>query len=213
MNRMRKIIAMLMLSVCYATSIAVELTPRQQEEIVEKINVASRTLTSLDCSFVQTKNLSLLNEQMVSEGKMYYSRHGKLRWEYTSPYKYLFILKGTSVYVGNESRKDIIDTNTNKIFKEVARLMMSTVTGTAIANSTDFKIDVADGDKVWRVTLSPKKRELKAMFSKIEMRFNKSDMVISEITLFEKKGDRTDLRFTSISTNRVIDESVFDISE
>ena len=89
---------------------------------------------------------------------MNYKQPNKLRWEYTTPYQYLFIFNGTKVYVGNESRKDVIDTNTNKVFKEVARIMMSTVTGTALSNSSDFSIDVADGNTQWQITLVPKRK-------------------------------------------------------
>ena len=190
---------------------AAGLTPQQKQEIISRINKTAAGLKSMSCSFTQTKYLSLLSDKMVSEGKMYYKQPNKLRWEYTSPYQYLFVFNGSKVYVGNKSRKDVIDTQTNKIFKEVARIMMSTVTGTALSNTTDFTVDVANEKTFWRVILTPKKKDIKKMFSKIELMFNQSNLMIAEIKIYEKNNDRTNIKLKNITTNGTINETLFAI--
>jgi outer membrane lipoprotein carrier protein len=134
-----------------------------------------------------------------------------LRWEYTSPYQYLFIFNGTKVYVGNKSRKDVIDTNSNKVFKEVARIMMNTVTGKALSNQTDFTVSVASNGSTYVVTLVPKKKDLKQMFYKIVLTFTKSDIMISEVDIYEKNGDRSNIVLKNIVTNTPVNESLFAI--
>ncbi len=190
---------------------AAGLTPQQKQEVISRINKTAADLKSMNCTFTQTKYLSLLSDKMVSEGKMYYKHPNKLRWEYTSPYQYLFVFNGSKVYVGNKSRKDVIDTQTNKIFKEVARIMMSTVTGTALSNTTDFTVDVANEKTFWRVTLTPKKKDIKKMFSKIELMFNQSNLMITEINIYEKNSDRTNIKLKNITTNGTINETLFAI--
>lgn len=191
---------------------AAQLSPQRTAEVVADINRATAQLNSMSCRFVQTKHLSLLSDKMVSEGRMDYSRADKLRWEYTSPYSYLFLLNGPKVYVGNQSKSDVIDTNTNKLFKEVARIMMSTVTGTALSNAADFTVSAAETATHWQITLVPKKKELKQMFRKIELVFSKADKMIAEINLFEKNSsDRTNIRLTDITVNRPVDATVFAI--
>lgn len=190
---------------------ASNLSAKQQEEVIGKINAAVSSMKSMSCNFVQTKYLSLLSDKMVSNGKMYYKQPNKLRWEYISPYSYQFVFNGTKVYVGNKSKKDVIDTNTNKVFKEIARIMMNTVTGKALSNKTDFTISVSSTNSSWVVTLLPKKKEMKQMFSKVELIFNKSNTMISEINIFEKNNDRTNIKLSSISTNVQIKESFFAI--
>lgn len=194
-----------------AASMAAGLTPQKQQDIISRINKATAGVKSMSCTFTQTKYLSLLSDKMVSEGKMNYKQPNKLRWEYTSPYQYLFIFNGSKVYVGNKSRKDVIDTNTNKVFKEVARIMMNTVTGTAMSNSSDFSLDVADENTRWQVTLVPKKKEMKKMFSKIVLEFIKSDLMISEINIYEKNNDRTNIKLKNIKINGAVNETLFAI--
>ena len=209
---MKRIITIcLVVMVCVANAIAVPLSATQQKEVIAKINKATSGLKSMSCSFTQTKHLSMLSDKMVSEGKMNYKQPNKLRWEYTSPYQYLFIFNGAKVYVGNKSRKDVIDTNSNKLFKEVARIMMSTVTGTALSNAADFSVTVEDGKTLWNVTLIPKKKEMKKMFTRIVLSFSKSDLMISEINLHEKNNDRTNIRLRNIKTNIPINENLFAI--
>ena len=187
------------------------ITEQQKKDVISKINNASTSIQSMSASFTQTKYLSMLSDKMVSSGKVYYSKSDKLRWEYTSPYQYLFIFNGSKVYVGNKSKKNVIDTNTNKVFKEIARIMMSTVTGTALSNTSDFSISLSDSSNQWVITLVPKKKELKSMFSKVILYFNKTSYIVSEINIYEKNGDRTNIKFSGLTTNKKIDATLFSI--
>ena len=187
------------------------ITEQQKKDVISKINNASTSIQSMSASFTQTKFLSMLSDKMVSSGKVYYSKSDKLRWEYTSPYQYLFIFNGSKVYVGNKSKKNVIDTNTNKVFKEIARIMMSTVTGTALSNTSDFSISLSESSNQWVITLVPKKKELKSMFSKVILYFNKTSYIVSEINIYEKNGDRTNIKFSGLTTNKKIDATLFSI--
>lgn len=211
MNKLIKIFLLLLLCAIPTIGQAAGLSAQQKADAIKKINTAASGLKSMSCGFVQTKYLSLLNDKMVSEGVMYFKQPDRLRWEYKTPYSYMFIFNGTKVYVGGKSRKDVIDTNTNKVFKEVARIMMNTVTGKALSNSTDFSVDIESSGNFWVVTLIPKKKDLKQMFTKIVLSFSKSNTMISEINLYEKNGDRTNIKLNNISTNGTINETLFAI--
>ena len=211
---MKKLISVILLTVACLVGFntqASNLSNQQKQQIITKINRAAAEIKTMSCTFIQTKYLSLLSDKMVSEGSMVYKQSDKLRWEYTTPYKYQFIFNGTKVYVGGKSRKDVIDTNTNKVFKEVARIMMNTVTGKALSNSSEFTVDVADNKTSYLITLIPRKKELKQMFSKIILTFTKSNTMISEVNIYEKNGDRTNIKLTGIKKNSTVNESVFTI--
>lgn len=211
---MKNIISVLILTMVCSPRFTVQasnLTDQQKQQIITRINRATAEIETMSCTFVQTKYLSLLSDKMVSEGTMVYKQSDKLRWEYTTPYKYQFIFNGTKVYVGNKSRKDVVDINTNKVFKEVARIMMNTVTGKALSNSSEFTVDVADAKTGYLITLIPKKKELKQMFSKIDLTFTKSDTMISEVSIYEKNGDRTNIKLNGIKKNGTVNESAFTI--
>lgn len=191
--------------------LAAPLTEAQQQDALTKINRATSQIKTMQCVITQTKHLSLLSEDMTAKGIMVYRQPNELRWEYTSPYEYLFIFNGEQVYVGNKTRQDVVGTGSNKVYKEVARLMMATVTGTALANSSEFAIDVDASDAAWLVTLTPKKKEIKRMFRKFVLSFSKSACMIAEVAIYETNGDCTNIHFDTITTNKPVDDTNFAI--
>lgn len=180
-----------------------------QQEVLRKINAAASALKTMQCDFVQTKYLKLLNDKMVSHGKMYYQQSDKLRWEYTSPYVYTFVLNGQKVMLNKGQRSDVIDVNQSKVFREVAGIMMNTVTGKSLANGKDFKVSVAQTQGEWVATLLPQRREMKQMFQRIVLHFSKAASMVSTVELVEKKGDRTVIQLKNAQKNKAVNEKLF----
>lgn len=210
---MKKTLFIFIILLAYAVAgyAASPLQGQQKQEAITAITKAVGEVKTMSGSFVQTKHLKLLSDKMVSKGSINFKHPDKLRWEYSTPYSYLFIFNGSKVYVGNKSRKDVIDTKNNKIFKEVARIMMNTVTGKALTKKDDFTVTIAADTKNWEVTLVPVKKELKQMFVKVILVFSKPDARISEINIFEKNGDRTSIQLTNVKYNGPVNENLFAI--
>ena len=57
-----------------------------EANVRQQIEVAATNMKTMHCDFVQTKTVRMLNDKMISQGKMYYQQSDKLRWEYTTPY-------------------------------------------------------------------------------------------------------------------------------
>ena len=55
-------------------------TDAQQKEIIDKITQASNEMRTMQCDFTQEKELSFMNDKVLSEGKMYYKQPNKIRW-------------------------------------------------------------------------------------------------------------------------------------
>ena len=183
-----------------------------EQKIIQKISKAAQSMTSMQCDFVQTKHMKLLNDNMVSYGKMYYQQSSKLRWEYTSPYTYTFILNDSKVLLKKGNRNDIIDVNQNKMFKEIARMMMNSVVGKCLTDKKDFKISVAETSEQYVATLLPQKKDMKQMFSKVILYVNKRQLSIAKVEMQEKKGDNTVIELKNIQLNKNINASVFAIN-
>lgn len=193
------------------TAMAAPLTPQQKQQAIVAISRAVSGMETMQCTFVQTKHMSMLNDRLVSHGIMYYRQPDKLRWEYTRPYDYLFIFNGAKVYMGNRSRKSVVDTASNRLFREIAGIMMSTVTGKALADPERFSLEVEEVQQSWHVTLVPKKKELKRMFQKVVLVFNRADAAILGVNIYEKNGDLTEILMSDVTKNAKIDEARFAI--
>ena len=184
----------------------------QQSDIIEQINKASAQMQSLECEFVQTKFLSILDDKMVSKGRMYYQQADKLRWEYTSPYTYTFILNQNQVLLKNDNRSDVIDVNQNRMFKEIARMMMNSIVGNCLSDDKSFKTTVVVSGTDWIATLIPIKRDMKQMWNKLVLHINPDLKVVYKVEMHEPSGDYTIIDLNNIKTNNKINAEVFNIN-
>ena len=90
----RILFLMVLLSVAMLNSMAQSFN---EQRAIKEISSAASSLKTLQCDFVQTKSLKMLGDKMVSKGKMYCSQPNQLRWEYISPYSYIFVLNKASL--------------------------------------------------------------------------------------------------------------------
>ena len=188
----------------------VTLMAQQSEtQIRQKISQIASSMKTMQCDFIQTKHLKMLNDEMVSKGRMYYQQGNRLRWEYTSPYTYTFIINDDKVLLKNSQRNDVIDVNKNKLFKEIARIMMNSVVGNCLQDDKSFKscISVVGGE--WVATLLPLRKDLKQMFQSIMLHFSQKQAVVTQVELTEKNGDKTVIELKNIKTNGPIDANMF----
>lgn len=182
-----------------------------EAKVKQQINAVASNLKSMQCDFVQTKYLKMLNDKMISRGKMYYQKSNKLRWEYTSPYSYAFVLNGAQVLISKGSRNDVINVNQSKVFKEIARIMMNSVVGNCLNDNKDFAVSISGNATEYVATLLPKQKQMKQMFQKIILHFNKQKSTVAKVELIEKKGDRTVIELKNVKPNAAISSAVFRI--
>ena len=156
----------------------------QARQMTEQVNKAAQAMKTLQCTFRQTKTLRILKNKMVAKGRMCYSQPSQLRWEYTSPYQYVFIVNGNKVLMKNSKRTDVIDANKNKVFKQITSIMMNSVTGKCLTDHQNFKTQMSTSGTSWIARLTPVKKELRQLFSQLLITFDRVEMI-------EKGGDNT----------------------
>jgi outer membrane lipoprotein-sorting protein len=184
-------------------------TPAQQKEILAQIAQTNANTSSFECPFVQKKNISVLSEAIESKGAMYYKKADKLRWQYDTPYKYIFVLNGDKVFVKNESRTDEFNTSSNKLFREISELIVGSVNGTMLTDEKRFGTEFRFNDKIVEVKLVPKNKELKQLMGSIVLTFSKSDWMVQSIVMNETGGDNTIITFTEKHVNKTLSGDLF----
>lgn len=207
------------------------LTMKAQGDIKQKIIQAASSIKTMQCEFVQTKHMKMLNDQLVSKGKMCYQTPDKLRWEYVDPYTYTFILNGSQVQLKNsiatphslgENRSNVIDVNQNKIFKEIAQIMVSSMVGSCLSDDKNFRTSITKTSTEYVASMLPLKKQMKQLFQRIVLHFpiasphsqrekGRMNSVVSKVELIEKNGDRTIIDLKHIRLNETIRSDQFAI--
>ncbi|MBQ6578742.1 MAG: outer membrane lipoprotein carrier protein LolA [Bacteroidales bacterium] len=179
------------------------------DAVISRINAKAATIKTIEADFTQEKDLSILNDKMVSKGKMYYDK-GMLRWEYTSPYSYLFIMNGEKVLLQSSTSTTTGDVASNRIYRMIARIMVDTITGKSLDGGGDFAVKMETSSKGNVAVLTPLKREIKSMFKEVRLHFDDSDCV-SKIELVEGTGDKTVISLSGVKYNAPVSASLFEV--
>lgn len=188
-----------------------KLTAEQQKQLVEKIDKAASAMKSMQCDFTQTKSMKLLKKEMKSTGVMYFKQPNKLRWQYTSPYDYTFIMNGDKVRIKSTKSTQDINVQGNKIFRQITNIILNTVTGGGLKSASDFTVEVYQSDKGYFAKLYPKKKEVKQIYNVIEIYFNASLTMVSSVRMIEKTGDETLVNLNNLKANASINEKMFSV--
>lgn len=174
----------------------------------QKFAASSQQLMNLESDFVQTKNLSMLKDKIVSKGKFYYKKNNKVRIEYFKPYTYLMIINQNTMLVKDEQKKSNYNTRSNKIMQSINNIMLDCMSGN-VYNNKEFSTQVFESGKEYFLSLTPTTSTMKKMFSRIEVSLNKTTFQVLRLNMIENGGDNTVMVFSNQNTTRNLDEILF----
>ncbi len=213
LKQMKQIIAFVLLLFLGSAPVAsqTKLSAQQQQQVLQKFNGHAASMKTMQCDFVQTKKMKLMKNELRSQGVMFYARPNKLRWQYDTPYSYVFVLNGDKVTMKSKNNTQQVDVQRNKMFRQISDLILNSVTGGHLQSSSDFDVEIwktADG---YSAQLTPKKKELKKLYKQIGIVLDASCSMMKRITMEEKSGDVTTVILSHVKTNQPISESQFTI--
>ena len=185
------------------------LTEAESQKVMASLTEAAASMKTLQCRFVQEKTSSMLAEPSVAEGTMHFSAPDQLRWEYTSPYAFALVVNGDRIVKVTDGKAEALDGRSGRMYQGMVGLIMGSATGKNLFDPTVFDIVLYDDDTFWRAEMTPKRRDMKRMFSQLVFRFDKKTNGISRVEFKDAGGDVTSIRFEDIKLNGVIDKKVF----
>ena len=172
---------------------------------------ASQATNSIQCDFVQDKNLSMLSDKIVSTGKFWFKRENKVRMEYIKPTYYLLVINGNMIKTKDNQKENKVSSKSNKMFEQVNKMMIDCVQGTVLNNSS-FTSHVYENPSSYLVELLPVAKSLQGIFKSINLIIDKKDYSASKMEMWEQSGDNTVIAFTHKQMNINIPDDVFSIN-
>ena len=176
-----------------------------------KSNLAEMTekTNTIKSDFIQEKNLSFLSEKIISKGLFYFKKENKIRWQYTEPFDYLIIINEDKIYIKDEDRESKYDMASNKIFKEINKIITGCIQGDILNNDKEYKIEYYENDNFYYVKLTPYSEKMKEFLSNINIYFDKKDFSVSKLEMIELSGDYTIIEFINKKLNEEIPDKEF----
>lgn len=184
--------------------------------ILKKIDEKQKSVETMKGQFVQRKSLSLLQNEVVSKGTMYFKRPQRMVWEYKEPEKNTMIVNGDIVWfylpdLKEATRFDLSQkAEIKSIFEKMAIGMGQSAEEMKKSYDVLFLKKVKKSDKnIIVLQLIPKDAAISNFFKKIHLWFEE-DGALYKTELFERNNDMTIIEFKNMKFNTAISDSVFD---
>jgi len=209
MRKLSLVLLFSMMGIFASAQSTVPLSEKRCEEVIQEITRATQAMQTIQCRFVQSKVMAMLAEPSVSEGRLYYAAPDCMCWEFEKPYSSSFIVNGEQIIRTNDGKKEVTDTNSNRMFKGLSDFIMGSISGQKLFDKTAFNIMIFDEGNNWRTELFPLKRDMKRMFQTIVFRFEKKTSNINSMEMTSPNGDLTRIQFMDVVSNQPIKDAVF----
>lgn len=180
------------------------------DEFKKQFSKAAQATQSIQCEFVQDKNLSMMDDKIVSAGKFWFKRENKVRMEYQKPSYYLLVINGNEIKTKDGQKENKVSAKSNKVFEQVNRMMIDCVQGTAL-DSKSFTSKLFEGPQSYLVELTPVVRNLQGIFKTINLTVDKKDHSVVKIDMREQSGDNTLISFQHKQVNVNIPDALFSV--
>ena len=185
------------------------LSEAQSTAIMVSLTEVASSMQTMQCRFVQSKTMAMLAEPSVSEGRMYFASPDHLRWEYLTPYPFALVVNGERIVKVTDGKTEVLDSNSGRMYQGITSMIMGSASGKKLFDATTFDIVLYDDGACWKAEMTPKRRDMKRMFSQLVFHFDKKNQVIDHVEFVEAKGDKTVIQFMEVRLNAAIDDSIF----
>lgn len=184
-------------------------TPVKDEKAFrENFAQAGKKIQTIQSDFTQEKNLSMLEEKIVSRGQFFFKKDKKVRLEYTTPYKYLMIINGDNVVVQDAKKTNSFSAKSNKMFRQINEIIVDCLSGTALG-SPNYSVQAFENKTQYALVLTPTSKTLKEFFKNIQVYVDHKDYTVAQVNMNELSGDNTVMHFSRPVLNQVIQDEKF----
>lgn len=174
----------------------------------EKLLQSAGKIQTIQCSFTQEKNMSMLADKVISKGKFYFKTKGKVRLEYLQPVKNLIVLNKGKMLLQNEEKTMQMDMHRSRMFQQLNQIITGSIDG-SLFSEKDFSAAYFENGSLVKVTLTPTAKALRNFISTIVMILDKKDFTAVRIEMNEPSGDNTVLSFFDKKINADLSDSLF----
>ena len=205
----RIVLSVLFVALGLFASAQTQLSETQSQEIMATLTEAAASMQTMQCRFVQEKTSSMLTEPSVSEGRMYFSAPDHLRWEYLTLYPFTLVVNGERIVKVTDGKSEVLEGNSGRMYQGIVGMIMGSASGKKLFDTSAFDVLLYDDGMFWKAEMTPKRRDMKRMFSRLVFRFDKKTDGISRVEFIGSNGDVTLIRFEEVKVNETIPEERF----
>jgi outer membrane lipoprotein carrier protein len=213
MSRAPLLPALALLTVWAATSAAQKPTEIASAPLIPPASEVAASLQrkyegikDFSASFTQTEESGVLRRKTTESGVVYIKKPGKMRWDYTTPQKKLFISDGRTIYMYFPADKQVIRNPVPD--QDQAANAVQFLLGKGDV-TRDFAIRYVDtnAEDAYVLRLDPKKRQ--AEYDWLQISADKKTLQIRTLTAGNTQGGTSTFTFSNFKENGGLADNLF----
>jgi outer membrane lipoprotein-sorting protein len=173
------------------------------------------SIKTLQASFEERKELSLLKEPVVQRGTFYHSKPQLFLWDYASPTVKKILLTDDLLLAYYPAMKRAEEVNVRRWTTQIRRYLQVGENLEELRKDYDVALGKAGSDDLPEATLlvlTPKNKKVRAKLEQIRISLDSESGLTRRVIYQEGDGDRTVFTFKDILVNREIDASRYQIT-
>ena len=179
------------------------------EKIVQKIQSSYEKTKDLKADFVQEITIKSIRKTEREEGKVVFKNPRNMLWDYTRPKGKKLVINPQTSWLYLAQQKAAYRQKSDSIFQ--SRILIDFFAGSGKLKD-DFIIKYAEPNALdqngnYLLVLIP--REKASAFNSVKLTIDKNKYYISALSFDDALGNSTSLKFSNVSFNQGVKESIF----
>jgi outer membrane lipoprotein-sorting protein len=184
--------------------------PDNQNRIFSEIASAASKVDTFVCDFLQEKHMSMLDDILISKGRLYYKRNNRLRWEINHPAKSGFAVNGDHAkrWEGDSGSSQTFQVDQIPFIKVFADQVFTWARADFKNLEKRYHIKVLS-DAPIQLMLLPISPQEKKYLDHLRISFAADASYVNAVEVHEPDGDFTRINFSNIQINNPLHDSLF----
>ena len=183
------------------------------EDVLANLETKFSGIKTLQSNFFQEKSLSMFDQKIILEGKLYFQKPELLAWHVIKPVRYSSIIKKDTILQWDEETGQVqqISLKNNPIFGAALEQMKAWFLGAYTNLLNDYDISVAAQSPFTLVFVPRSSTAAYSIIKQVSVVFNEDQRYIHQILIEENDKDSSLLTFVDTQLNRPIDHRAWEV--
>lgn len=169
----------------------------------------AENIHTIQSDFKQEKYISYLDASVVSEGLFYFKKPSTVRWEFTSPYQYVIIIKEGAFHIHDTKGELNFKNKDNEFFDHMNILVQNSLSGNVFSENR-YEINLMESNSKYKLVIIPIEEKTKSLIDKVEIVLHQQTFHAESINIYEPSGDITKIAFINRRYNENINARFFE---
>ena len=175
-------------------------------EIVEKLQARYNSTNGFAADFTQEIESATLGEKVTSQGKVYFQKPGRMRWEFTSPDPQTVVSDGRFFWFYQPQQKQVLKTPLQQAFR--SHTLIAFLTGVGRIDQ-EFTVSlVGQTEEGYLLHLIPREGE-ESLGGSLEVQVSTGTYDIVRVQITDPLGNLTRLHFSNMDHQATLDGALF----